>query len=129
MPAFEQETDRVYRTIAANFEKPVWQRGKLDMKKLSSSLPQAVALSNFDEAAVRAESALARLRLCESLAAARAGKAADAAAVRDPFADRPLGATADRWYSVGPDAADQQGALSYDPTNGTLSAGDIVALK
>ena len=28
-------------------------------------------------------------------------------------------------YSVGPDRADQQGATLYDPTNGTVSAGDI----
>lgn len=29
-------------------------------------------------------------------------------------------------YSVGPDGIDQQGELVYDPTNGTVSAGDIV---
>jgi len=29
-------------------------------------------------------------------------------------------------YSVGPDGIDQQGELVYDPTNGTISSGDIV---
>lgn len=34
--------------------------------------------------------------------------------------------TAIRLYSVGPDGIDQRGALEYDPTNGTVSSGDIV---
>lgn len=31
-------------------------------------------------------------------------------------------------YGVGPDGKDDRGALEYDPTNGTLSSGDIVRL-
>jgi hypothetical protein len=32
-------------------------------------------------------------------------------------------------YALGPDALDQRAALRYDPTNGTLSPGDIVLAK
>lgn len=49
---------------------------------------------------------------------------------RDPFTERPLQLDASTsptlLYSLGPDLHDQGGALSYDPTNGTLSAGDII---
>jgi beta-lactamase regulating signal transducer with metallopeptidase domain/tetratricopeptide (TPR) repeat protein len=31
-------------------------------------------------------------------------------------------------YSVGPDGADQEGSATYDPTNGTISAGDIIRI-
>lgn len=31
-------------------------------------------------------------------------------------------------WSIGPDKTDQQGAIEYDPTNGTVSAGDITLL-
>ena len=30
-----------------------------------------------------------------------------------------------RYYSVGPDGVDDGGAVTYDPANGTASAGDI----
>lgn len=47
----------------------------------------------------------------------------------DPFTDQPLKTiqTDDSTtiYSIGPDRQDQGGAVSYDPTNGTDSAGDI----
>lgn len=47
----------------------------------------------------------------------------------DPFTNAPLKQTDETThtliYSLGPDRVDQHGALSYDPTNGTFSAGDI----
>lgn len=46
----------------------------------------------------------------------------------DPFTTSPLRRAADgTWYSVGPDRKDNDGKLIYDPTNGTYTAGDIVA--
>ena len=33
------------------------------------------------------------------------------------------------WYSIGPDGLDQKGALVYDPTNGTISPGDVVLAR
>ncbi len=130
LPEFERETDRVFQILAANYQKPAWQREKLDLQKISSDPTVTLgAQPNFDEAATRAECAMAWLRLCQALAATRAGKQAEAAQVRDPFADRAISAKADRFYSFGPDATDQNGLVPYDATNGTVSAGDIVALR
>ncbi|MCX7014584.1 MAG: hypothetical protein NTW86_18875 [Candidatus Sumerlaeota bacterium] len=48
----------------------------------------------------------------------------------DPFGGQPLrfsaGVEPFVCYSVGPDETDNSGAISYDPTNGTRSAGDIL---
>jgi hypothetical protein len=38
----------------------------------------------------------------------------------------PYRTAAGRIYSLGPDAVDQRGAVRYDPTNGSTSAGDLV---
>lgn len=43
----------------------------------------------------------------------------------DPFGS-PLVRSGNAIYSLGPDRSDQGGALAYDPTNGTVSTGDIV---
>ena len=47
----------------------------------------------------------------------------------DPFTDKPylLGHEKEKVfvYSVGPDGKDDKGLITYDPTNGTISAGDI----
>lgn len=49
---------------------------------------------------------------------------------RDPYAEAPFqltdGTTATLIYGLGPDLKDQNGLLSYDPTNGTRSPGDII---
>lgn len=48
----------------------------------------------------------------------------------DPFSGVPLRAAEYdeglRLYSIGPDETDNGGAISYDPSNGTISPGDIV---
>lgn len=45
---------------------------------------------------------------------------------RDRLADAAfLKDTPDRYYSIGPDKVDDHAALSYDPTNGAASAGDL----
>lgn len=48
----------------------------------------------------------------------------------DPFTSAPLRYTRSGedllCYSVGPDAIDQQATIAYDPTNGSLSAGDLI---
>ncbi|MEN6626783.1 MAG: hypothetical protein ABFD69_11215 [Candidatus Sumerlaeia bacterium] len=47
----------------------------------------------------------------------------------DPFTAKPLKTIQETEstliYSLGPDLQDQRGAIRYDPTNGTMSAGDI----
>jgi hypothetical protein len=80
---------------------------------------------------------LARLALAERVAALEGG--APVAAARDlapkylsttpadPFTSGAFARTAGGvFYSVGPDRQDGQGAPVYDPTNGTLSTGDIL---
>ncbi|MCE5231468.1 hypothetical protein LLG95_17970 [bacterium] len=48
----------------------------------------------------------------------------------DPFATAPLRSIAESTttliYSIGPDLKDDRAALPYDPTNGTLTPGDII---
>lgn len=46
----------------------------------------------------------------------------------DPFVEQPYRYAEERhcFYSAGPDGEDNRVMLFYDPTNGTLSAGDIV---
>jgi hypothetical protein len=51
---------------------------------------------------------------------------------RDPFTEEPLRIVEDGQtgetsiYSLGPDGEDQGGGIHYDPTNGSISAGDLV---
>ncbi|MFH0792963.1 MAG: hypothetical protein V2A74_02900, partial [bacterium] len=49
---------------------------------------------------------------------------------RDPFAGESLcvneGEDGPLFYSFGPDLKDQGGKISYDPTNGTVSPGDLI---
>ena len=47
--------------------------------------------------------------------------------IQDPFSDRPYPWSEGRttFYSVGPDHHDDLAEISYDPTNGTVSSGDV----
>lgn len=49
----------------------------------------------------------------------------------DPFTTGPLlrNPGGQGWHSVGPDHVDNKAEILYDPTNGTYSGGDIVALR
>ncbi|PKO18093.1 hypothetical protein CVU37_07170 [candidate division BRC1 bacterium HGW-BRC1-1] len=101
-----------------------------------------VAVPDSQVAYTRQEVTAARFHLTELALAERIAKLEGAAAPTapgdlvpkylvtepmDPFtsASFPRSATGG-FYSLGPDKHDDQGALTYDPTNGTLSAGDIV---
>lgn len=48
----------------------------------------------------------------------------------DPYSNQPIKTVHEQntelIYSIGPDLKDDRGAITYDPTNGTFSAGDIV---
>ncbi len=100
------------------------------------------ALPNFLEASIRQKVAAALFHLTELVLAERIAKLEGgttpsapgdlvpkylATEPMDPFtsASFPRSATGG-FYSLGPDKGDDQGTLSYDATNGTLSAGDIV---
>lgn len=101
-------------------------------------------LPNLGDAKVRMNSAEAKFCLLLAAAAARylflsSGKfpitAADFAPFlpdglpQDPFSAQPLRFTPNREpfmiYSIGPDEMDDKATVVYDPTNGTISAGDI----
>jgi hypothetical protein len=43
----------------------------------------------------------------------------------DPFSGRHMKKHDGVYYSVGPDGKDDKGEITYDPTNGTFSRGDI----
>jgi len=101
----------------------------------------AVAVPNFEEAATREDLARARFDLLRLLTAqrlfaleqGREPETTDALAPdylpetpKDPFAEdcRAYGEQP-FFYSIGPDRIDQRGDLRYDPSNGTMSAGDV----
>lgn len=48
---------------------------------------------------------------------------------RDPFTEKSLRVNESEdgpvFYSLGPDLKDQKGKITYDPTNGTVSPGDV----
>ncbi len=81
---------------------------------------------NLAEAVTRTRTTQARMQL---LLAGLDGITGRGTPLDDPFSEMPLrvieqpGATL--FYSLGPDGVDQRAAISYDPTNGTLSPGDI----
>jgi hypothetical protein len=102
----------------------------------------SIALPNFEEASIRQKVSTARFHLTQLALAERVAQLEGAhspAAPRDlvpkhlatepldPFTSAPFprSATGD-FYSPGPDGRDDQCAVTYDPTNGTLSPGDIV---
>lgn len=124
---FEQEVERVARAMVENTGKPAFSRQHLTVAQLTTD-PNVIAISGTDfwEASVRADVSVANVRLCEALAILKTGNQEAVRTVADPFADKPVTVLADRVYSLGPDQTDQQGATAFDPTNGTLSAGDVV---
>ncbi|MCE5229711.1 hypothetical protein LLG95_08965 [bacterium] len=86
-----------------------------------------VPLNNAAEILTRTDQTLAQLRA--NLAALDLICGGSGAGV-DPFTNEPIRILQQPdgtlIYSLGPDRQDQQGAVTYDPHNGTISAGDIV---
>lgn len=125
---FRAESNRIWGTLLANYEKPAWERQSLggDWVKQNTKNPiLMVAVPNFDEALSRDEVTLAHLRLCQAFCALKMERADLLGLFPDPFTGEPLRATPALLYSLGPDRADQNGEISFDATNGTISAGDI----
>ena len=98
-----------------------------------------LAMPNCLEAETRAKMPTARLAMLKAACALKSQKpqgpyaqGLDPAALpQDPFVpaqklrSRAEGGAA-IFHSLGPDQQDQQSAVAYDPTNGTLSAGDVI---
>jgi hypothetical protein len=134
-----------YRNMAALSGGPVTSF-KDSLSKLAGHFAEPilfiVGVPNFMEAPTREQTAIVRLELlrletARKLAAIERGTPpADLAALTPAYLDKsladrfakndaPYSLAGDKIYSIGPDGKDQQASISYDPTNGTTSAGDI----
>lgn len=119
--------DALYTGMFESIDKNTrFERNEQEMKILNVPYSPKFNVWNVDEARTRTNTNAAFLRL--DLAGLNVASGA-AVGEKDPFNNDPLktvsegGAT--MIYSVGPDLKDDRGALTYDATNGTFSAGDI----
>ena len=136
-PGSEADYKKVWDAVIANMAKPYWERKKIDKDSLikeqtNNQFVQILcqtSIPNSWESAIKEDVAITHLRLCEALCALKLQKKDLLAQFPDPFTGRPLVLTPDRIYSLGPDTTDQKGAVLYDPTNGTVSPGDIAVLS
>jgi RNA polymerase sigma factor (sigma-70 family) len=128
--SYAAEHERIWSILIENAQRPFYQRETLDRDWIERQSPNElihIAIPNFLEAGVRDDIVLAKLRLCRTLVSLRDGIVLGVDAVaQDPFSGQPVLVSDTQVWSVGPDQADQRGRVSYDPTNGTFSAGDIV---
>ena len=129
------------------FSTPSWQRLPQEKKHL---MIEKSHTPNFYEADVRWNTMLARLAEAQVAVALERyhldhGKYSasladlvpayiDSSPLVDPFSGHSLGyqrsgVNTYRLWSVGPDMQNQSGSTMYDPTNGTSSAGDLVAVQ
>lgn len=123
----------LWNTILENMDRPAWQREEMDEDwfRQHSNLPfHSLAAPNFAETVTRWETDVAHLRLCQTLAALADGEVQSAERIpADPFDGQSIRVEDNRVWSVGPDGEDGGGRTQYDPTNGTNSAGDIIARR
>jgi uncharacterized protein (UPF0335 family) len=148
----EVDHKKIWDHIVRNAETPWWQRNRAEYEKeleriRAESHPfLQSAIPNFLEADTRRCSALAGLRLArvatglEIYKAANGKYPASLAALTpaqigneppvDPFSGKSFHyrLDGDRYalWSIGPDSADNAAETIYDPTNGTMSQGDII---
>ena len=130
--AYKTEKERVWGVTLANLEKPYWQREEMGEqwgKSISKHPLVQVGLPNFQEAMTRDEVALAHLQIAQALCALKMQRNELLAQFIAPFPGEPIRITNAVVYSLGPDRNDQNGMISYDPTNGVKSAGDIFARR
>jgi hypothetical protein len=127
--AFQAEHQWVWNLICDEAAQPAWERESMgrDWVEQQTDNPLfLLTLPNFHEALTREEVTEAKLNLCMTLCALRLDDEARLAEIVDPFIGEPVRVESGRVWSLGPDQADQGANLVYDPTNGTLSPGDIV---
>ncbi|MBN1478260.1 hypothetical protein JXA47_16005 [Candidatus Sumerlaeota bacterium] len=127
--AFQAEHQRVWGLICENASLPAWERESFGPEWIEQQTDNPLfqlALPNFLEAVTREEVTEAKLSLCMALCALRLDDEARLEEIVDPFTGEPVRVESGRVWSLGPDQADQGANLVYDPTNGTMSPGDIV---
>jgi hypothetical protein len=133
MESLAADHERIGNAILENLSRPHWERewlGREWVQSLATNpLLQGAPGPNMMEAATREATAIAHLRICQALCALRLGQPEVAERFLDPYTGGPLHMDAQRIWSLGPDKTDQAGREQYDPANGTVSAGDIVALR
>jgi hypothetical protein len=126
--AIKAAIDKFYGAIEANLSRPPYERDTMDTKWLSQYADTPILLvsgMNTDEVAVRYATTITTLRLCQVLCAVRLGKTDVAANIIDPYSGKSFQRSGNKLYGIGPDMKDQKAMTEYDPTNGTISAGDI----
>jgi hypothetical protein len=126
----ESDYDPAYRALIAYYSRPAHQRSpELPPGLQAPFLPADVA--PFYATAVGAmDRTLTVLRLCRALARDRYGVGEKEPGMpEDPFSTQPILASDLAYWSIGPDKQSDGGVLKYDPTNGSVSTGDIVVQR
>lgn len=153
LDCIQKQHDEIWDFMISEAKKPYYQRDRKSYdKKLQSMLQQSnlfirIAIPNFSEAEARALVALSEMRLAVIKAAlelfkdknrnypdqlARLAPGQIKEIPTDPFTGKdfiyqPAPDTSSyTLYGAGPDMHDDKAQITYDPTNGALSAGDIV---
>jgi hypothetical protein len=151
IPRIKEESNKLYGYMISLFDLPYPQYMKeYSEPKLMRILQEVhpllrIAVPNFTEAHIRSLTVATDNRLVRVLAAlqlyhneknaypnslSELAPTYIAAVPKDYFSDAEFiyGTQGDTFYlhSVGPDIQDNQGQPLYDPTNGTLSQGDII---
>lgn len=144
-----QENLEGYRKISASFGGPANGTGSVLVRlgfNLTEPMFYAITAPNFGESFKRGDVMLSKFDLLRLETARKLYKLEkDAAPARDEdlvptylpalpqdrFTPKKesLRATGDVKYSIGPDGKDNQNRITYDPSNGTHSAGDIALAR
>lgn len=128
-PTFAAEHRRVWTAIMANFARPLHDQPRLDRAWLEAQTENRLVRRYFPDVsalAVKEGHLRATLRATRAACLLALGREDDAAALIDPFTGAPLRITDEKVYSLGPDREDQQGDMTYNPSRGIYSEGDIV---
>lgn len=139
-----------YNAALEELGKPYWERDYKKWQEIEEETgkkhPLArIAIPNFWQSGVRCEVSDLKAHLAGTAAALERFKADNGhypwslEAVPkyylpelpvDPFSGRTLGYAGDavgyKLYGIGPDGQDNLSTITYDPTNGSMSAGDII---
>ncbi|MEO8377029.1 MAG: hypothetical protein ABI579_05100, partial [Candidatus Sumerlaeota bacterium] len=130
MPTFDVEQAKLWAEISRIMSQPFYARPVLDAAWLDKQTTNRLAKLYFPDVetlAVREAATHARLRLLRAACLEALGRTNEAQALADPFSGKPILVTEKFAYSVGPDGKDDRGAVFYEPAQGALSNGDIVA--
>jgi hypothetical protein len=125
----EKEYYRIWSVIIEQANKPYWERRQFEKpysQTISTNPLFDLTIPNLTEGSIRQDVMKVHLRFAQVRCAIRLGKEDLIQQFLDPFTGQPLKVSPKLIYSMGPDQSDQKGTIAYDPTNGTISGGDIV---